>query len=241
MKKPIIGITLDLAEDNEKYSYSKYPWYVLRKDYSDCVADAGGLSMMIPYSKDIDAILDIIDGLIISGGDEDVDPAFYDQEIISNKVKINTKRCNFEMELVKAAMERNMPIFGICNGLQVINVALGGCLIQHIPDHHDSDINHEQPDPKKEPTHPIHVEPNTLLAELAHAKEIMVNTTHHQAINKVGSNLIVSAKAPDGIIEAIESTTHKFVIGVQWHSEYLNSQLDYNLFKRFVEECSNSR
>ncbi|GAB4162605.1 MAG: gamma-glutamyl-gamma-aminobutyrate hydrolase family protein [Rickettsiaceae bacterium] len=238
MRRPVIGITLDLAQDNEKYSYAKRPWYVLRKCYADCIKDAGGLVMMIPYDDNVDEILDLIDGLVIPGGDEDINPKFYGQEIASNKVKTNDKRASFELKLTKAAMERNMPILGICNGLQVINVVLGGTLIQDIPTYFSSDINHEQPDPKYVPSHPIHVEPNTFLDELAHAREVMVNTTHHQAIDQLGSGLVVSAKAPDGIIEAVESKNHRFLVGVQWHSEYLNSELDYKLFKRLVEEAS---
>jgi len=115
---------------------------------------------------------------------------------------------------------------------------MGGTLIQHIPDVHDSDLNHEQPHPKNIPTHPIIIEKGTLLEELSPPSAVAVNTTHHQAIDKIGDGLIVSARAPDGIIEAIEGTRNKFVIGVQWHSEYENSELDTNLFRRLVEESS---
>jgi len=238
MKKPVIGIVLDLASDNDKYSYSPHPWYALRVDYADCVIEAGGIPIFLPYSNDIESLLDLIDGLIIPGGDEDINPKFYGQEILSHKVKTNDIRAEFELVITKAALERDMPVFGICNGLQIINVLFGGTLIQHIPDHLESDINHEQPHPKNQPTHRIDIEPSTILAELADDSNIMVNTTHHQAIDKVGADLIVSAKAPDGIIEAIESTKYRFLIGVQWHSEYKNSKLDLNLFKRLVEESA---
>ena len=238
MKKPIIGIVLDLAKDSEKYSYSHRPWYALRKDYSDCVNSHGGIAIMLTYSDNIDELLDLVDGLIIPGGDEDINPKFYGQEVKSDKVKTNDARAEFELKLTKRAIERNIPLLGICNGLQIINVVLGGTLIQHIPDYYESHINHEQPHPKHEPSHSIIIEGGTLLSELTHAKKVMVNTTHHQAIDIVGKELVVSARADDGIIEAIEFRNHKYLIGVQWHCEYLNSELDSNLFKRLVEVSS---
>ncbi len=238
MKKPVIGIVLDLAKDSEKYSYAKRPWYALRKDYADCVEQYDATVIMLTYNDNVDELLDLVDGLIIPGGDEDINPQFYGQELKSDRVKTNDARAGFELKLTKRALERNMPILGICNGLQVINVVLGGTLIQHIPDHYESHINHEQPHPKHEPSHSIIIEAGTLLSTLTHEKEVMVNTTHHQAIDKLGKELIVSARADDGIIEAIESKNYKFLVGVQWHCEYLNSELDSNLFKRLVEVSS---
>ena len=238
MKKPIIGITLDLALDGGKYSYAWRPWYALRRDYSDIITKAGGIPVFLPYCADINELLGIVDGLIIPGGDEDINPKFYGQEITSDKVKTNDERAKFELALTKAAIDRDMPVFGICNGLQVINILFGGTLIQHIPDSHSSDINHEQPAPKHVPTHRVILEEGTLLSKLSGSNDIEVNTTHHQAIDKVGAGLTISARAPDGIIEAIESANHRFLVGVQWHSEYQNTELDSNLFKRLVEESA---
>ena len=240
MKKPIIGIVLDLTQDGEKYSYSRKPWYALRADYSNMVEKAGGLPVLLPYIEDIQSQMDMIDGLLIPGCDEDINPKFYGQEIKSSKVKTNDRRASYELRLTEEALKRNMPIFGICNGLQIINVFLGGTLIQHIPDFHKSDINYEQDHPKCAPTHDIIIEDNTLLSELSGNKIVKVNTTHHQAIDQIGNGLIVSARAPDGIIEAIESKDYKFLVGVQWHSEYYNSDLDKNLFKRFIETSAKS-
>ncbi len=239
MKKPVIGITLDFSEKTEDGSYASRPWYAARCDYSDAITKAGGTALFLPYSSNVDDLLCVIDGLLISGGDNDINPSFYGQEIISDKVKINDPRAGFEINLFKEALRRNVPVFGICNGLQVINVALGGSLIQHIPDSCPSNINHEQPKPKDIPTHSIIIENDTLLSQLSESVNVQVNTTHHQSIDKLGKGLIVSATAPDGIIEAIELPNHKFVIGVQWHSEYENSNLDTRLFARFVEESLN--
>jgi putative glutamine amidotransferase len=235
MKKPVIGIVLDFVKDSEKYSYAAKPWYALRTCYSERVKEAGGVAMMIPYDIDnIKSVLQHIDGLIIPGGDEDINPAFYGQEIISDKVKINDIRANFELALARQALEINMPLLGICNGMQIINVVQGGTLIQHIPDVVKSDINHEQPKPKDVPIHWVNLVQGTILADLSDDSEVMVNSTHHQAIDKLGKDLVVSAYASDGIIEAIESVKHRFVIGVEWHPEYANSKLDQNLFRKLV-------
>lgn len=246
-KKPVIGIVLDSQTDSAKYSYSEFPWYALRKDYANCVSDAGGVPIFLPHSHDIDVFLDMIDGLLIPGGDEDIHPKYYNHDIRSDKIKTNDIRAEFEIAITKQALQMNMPIFGICNGMQLINVIFGGTLIQHLPDVLQSSINHEQPSPKNAPTHDVIIEQNTLLHDILHMNKdedgkvhdnvIHVNSTHHQAIGDLGSGLIISAKAPDGVIEAIESPDHKFVIGVEWHSEYLNSILDYNLFKKFIEAC----
>jgi putative glutamine amidotransferase len=238
MKKPIIGIVLDLANDGGKYSYSKKPWYAIRADYSNMIEKSGGLPILLPFSDDIEAQLNLVDGIIIPGCDEDVNPKFYGQEITSNKVKTNDKRATYELALTKLALAKNIPVFGICNGLQIINVLLGGTLIQHIPDTHKSDINHEQPDPKCQPTHDILIQEDTILSELSEERIVKVNTTHHQAIDRLAKGLTISALAPDGIIEAIESRDYKFLVGVQWHAEYQNTELDHNLFKRFVEASS---
>ncbi len=252
MKKPIIGITLDSATDNDKYSYAPRPWFALRKDYANAVEQFGGVPIMLPYSKDSLQLLELIDGLIIPGGDEDIHPKFYGQEIISDRVKTNNNRAEFELNLAKEAMGKDIPILGICNGMQVMNVLLGGSLIQHIPDHYKKDvkvqeflqnnepINHEQPAPKDIPSHEIIIEPGSLLYELAGSKaKEMVNSTHHQAIDKLGSDLKISAKAPDGIIEAAELPSRKYLLCVQWHAEYLNSEMDKNLFRKLVEESLN--
>lgn len=238
MKKPIIGITIDYANNDENNSFSPYPWYALKTRYSDLVSEFGGVPLLLPYNFDVTRLSGLIDGLLIPGGSDDIHPKFYGQEIQSERVNAKENKSFFELEITKSALNFDIPIFGICNGMQIINVALGGTLIQHIPDTHPSDINHEQPAPKNLPTHKIILEKKSLLSSLYKSGELMVNSTHHQAVADLGRSINVSCIAPDGIIEGIESTNHRFVVGVQWHAEHLNMELDRELFKKFIEESS---
>ncbi|XVN42260.1 MAG: gamma-glutamyl-gamma-aminobutyrate hydrolase family protein [Candidatus Rickettsia vulgarisii] len=242
-KKPIIGITPDLAQNCEKYTYAAFPWYALRKNYTDAIIAAGGVPLLLPYqSETIDLIIRLVDGIIIPGGDEDIHPKFYEPEHAEDVIISNEERDNFEILVLKKSLERNIPILGICRGMQLLNVIFGGTLIKHIPDHIKSTkqsiiINHEQPSPKNIVSHLINIKKGTKLAKIANNQlQTMVNSTHHQSINRIGHDLIISALAEDSLVEGIESTKHKFVIGVQWHPEYLNNNgIDLALFKEFVK------
>jgi putative glutamine amidotransferase len=237
MKKPIIGISLDLQNDNEEYSYAKFPWYALRANYADAVSDAGGFPIMLPFDESaIGEALDLIDALIVPGGDWDIDPTFFGQKIMSDTVLINHRRTTYDMKLMKKALERDMPVLGICYGMQLMNVLAGGNLIQDLPSFRRTDINHEQPHPKDALWHDINIVKGTKLWEIAGRTTFArVNSTHHQAIDQIGKNIIVTANASDGIIEAIESTIHHFAIGVEWHPEYQSIDLDKNIFKELIK------
>ena len=241
MKKPIIGITLDLPVKSEQNKYAAFPWYALRKNYMDSVIKAGGVPICLPYDhENIHQVVNLIDGLIIPGGDCDLHPSLYEKEILSDKVVLNEERSKFEIELFEIIKHKNIPFLGICFGMQIMNVSFGGDLIQHIPDHIKSDINHTQPHPKDAPWHNINIEKNTMLYDFAEkADRVMVNSTHHQAVGRVGQGLIASAIASDGIIEAIEAPDYKFMMGIQWHPEYLTTDpLDLKLFKALVQAAT---
>ena len=237
MKRPIIGISLDIQNNSEKYSYAEFPWYALRACYADAVSAQGGVPIMLPFDASaIDETLDLIDGLIVPGGDWDVDPASYGQKIMSDTVVVNNKRTAYDMKLMQTALARNMPVLGICYGMQIMNVLAGGSLIQDLPSFRKTDINHTQPHPKNALWHDINIIKGTKLWNIACQKnDAKVNSTHHQAIDRLGKNIIVSANASDGIIEAIESTTHKFAVGVEWHPEYQSIDLDKNIFKELIK------
>jgi putative glutamine amidotransferase len=235
-KLPKIGITLDY--ETEK-SYSKYPWYALRENYCGAVAQFGAIPLPLAHFPAFaDDYLDMIDGLIVTGGNFDVSPELYGQAITSDKVSLKTNRTQFEYAVLQGAIARNIPILGICGGQQLLNVVLGGSLIQHIPDSYlDSTIAHEQPNPRNEVSHNVKLVKGSLLAKIVGQSEIMVNSAHHQAVDKVAQGVTVNAIAPDGVIEGIEFPAQKFCLGVQWHPEFLITQADIAIYKAFIAAC----
>ena len=235
MKQPIIGITLDSEEPG---GYSEMPWYAIRKNYCEGVAQAGGVPVLLPHQPEmVTAYLDLIQGLVISGGAFDVDPALFGAQERHAAVSLKPGRTTFELAMVTGALERDMPILGICGGQQLLAVALGGSLIQHIPDEVPGALNHEQAAPHTQPGHEVDLRAGSRLAEIAGAARIWVNSTHHQAVKTVGPDCIISATAPDGVIEAIELPGKLFCIGVQWHPEYHVSTADAGLLRALVEAC----
>ncbi len=235
MRTPIIGITLDSEEPG---GYSKLPWYALRKNYAQSVADAGGIPMLLPHHADLaQAYLDTIDGLVLTGGAFDVDPALFWAADRHPTVILKAERTRFELAIVQGAVARKMPILGICGGQQLLNVALGGSLIQHIPDEIEQPLAHEQPNPRTEPGHDVAVTADTVLAKIVGAAKVPVNSAHHQAVKDVAPGCVVNAVAEDGVIEGIELTGHPFCIGVQWHPEYHISPADTALFNAFIAQC----
>jgi putative glutamine amidotransferase len=181
--------------------------------------------------------LDLLDGLVITGGNFDVPPEMYGQTITSNRVETKPRRTQFEWAITQGCLERRIPILGICGGEQLLNVILGGTLIQHIPDTIANALAHEQPNPRHEAGHEVAIKQGTQLAEIIGKDRIAVNSAHHQAIATPAPSAVVNAVAPDGVIEGIELPTHPFCIGVQWHPEYHVTGADTTLFAAFVDAC----
>ncbi len=230
--KPTIGLTLDYETHG---GYSALPWFAIRENYCTSVTEAGGVPL--PLTSDmrlVEAYLDRIDGLITTGGNFDVPPQYYGQEVTSETVTTKEKRTEFEFAIMRAALARNMPLLSICGGQQLLNVVLGGTLIQHIPDSIPNALAHEQPNPRTEPGHTIAVLPGSLLHRITQKEEMAINSAHHQAVGQVAPGIRVSATAPDGVIEAIEDPTRPFCLGVQWHPEYAVDTADQRLFEAFV-------
>jgi len=226
-----VGLTLDVEEPG---GYSAYPWYALRANYAQAVADAGGLPLALPHLPgQTDAMLDAIGALIVTGGAFDVSPALYGVAETHASVTLKQGRTAAELALLRGAMARGMPVLGICGGMQLLAVALGGTLIQHIPDSVTDALPHEQPNPRHAAGHDVRIEPNTRLHAIVGTASMAVNSSHHQAVRNAGRG-IVNAVAPDGIIEGIEDPAASFCIGVQWHPEFHIDVGDSRLFAALV-------
>lgn len=236
MTLPTIGLTLDSEEAG---GYSNQPWYAVRQNYCTSVDRAGGLAMLLPHvGERASAYLDTINGLIVTGGHFDVDPALFGAADRHDTVQLKEGRTDFELAITRGALERDMPVLGICGGQQLLHVVLGGTLIQHIPDEVDAALAHEQPNPRTEPGHTVRVEKGTLLHGIVAADELDVNSAHHQAAKDAPEGIVVNATAPDGVIEGIEAPAYRFCLGVQWHPEYGISAGDHRIFEAFVAACS---
>lgn len=235
MTQPLIGLTLDSEDPG---GYSKFPWYAIRQNYCAAVARAGGLPIALPHEvAQVPQYLDLIDGLVVTGGAFDVDPALFGATSRHDSVTTKDRRTAFELGMVKGALERDMPILGICGGQQLLAVALGGTLIQHIPDEIEGALAHEQPNPRNEPGHHVTVREGTILHGICGATMLNVNSAHHQAVASVPENIVVNAMAPDGVIEGIEDPARRFCIGVQWHPEFSISVGDDRIFDALIAAC----
>jgi putative glutamine amidotransferase len=235
MSRPVIGVTLDAEPAG---GWSAYPWYALRENYAAAVTAAGGLPMLLPHEPEQAAeYLDRLDGVVVTGGAFDVDPALFGAAERHSTVKTKDKRTAFELALTCGALARDLPVLGICGGQQLIAVALGGTLVQHIPDEIKNALAHEQTTPKDQPSHAVRVVAGTRLHAIVGATEIAVNSTHHQAVKTVAGGLVVDARAPDGVIEGVEDPARRFCIGVQWHPEYRTTAADQALFGAFIAAC----
>ena len=235
MKRPLIGVTLDAEKPG---GYSKFPWYALRQNYCEAVIQAGGLPIALPHEpENAAAYLDTIDGLVVTGGAFDVDPSLYGDGDRHDTVVTKDRRTAFEMAMTKGALERDMPVLGICGGQQLLHVALGGRLIQHIPDSIQDALAHEQPNPRNEPGHDVAVAKGTKLHAIVGAETLAVNSAHHQAARDEPRGVVVNARSPDGVIEGIEAPAYRFCLGVQWHPEFHISEGDRRLFRAFIAAC----
>ena len=235
MKKPLIALTLDYETSK---GYSNYPWYAIRENYFTSIEESGGIGVGIPHNmKDIVSLLHKIDGLVITGGNFDIDPNIFGESSVHKTVKLKENRTNFELLAAEIMLKQNKPVLGICGGEQLINVLYKGSLIQHIPDEIKNSIEHEQKNPRNEAGHSVSIQENTKLYSIISKQNIMVNSAHHQAIKVPGKGLIVNALSNDGVIEGIEDPTKSFCIGVQWHHEFFIQGSDNKLLKAFINAC----
>lgn len=219
------------------------------EDYKQAVAHVGGDFHIVSHSMRIDEALEAADGLLLTGGD-DVSPGRYGEAAHPTVVEVAPERDDFEIALIKEAHKRRLPIFAICRGVQVMNVAFGGSLVQDIPSQITGAIEHKLAVPPHEPyelAHEIWVEKESLLARILRERltdgdSCEVNSRHHQAVKDVAPGFKVCATAPDGVIEAIEHPGARFCLGVQWHPENFWRTGEFrSLFEGFAEACGKKR
>ncbi|MEK4404391.1 gamma-glutamyl-gamma-aminobutyrate hydrolase family protein [Sporosarcina sp. FSL K6-6792] len=233
--KPVIGITTDVQQDGEN---------ILKNTYVQAVIRAGGLPMIIPVGleQDVDQLIELFDGLLLSGGN-DINPMLFNEEPHEYLGVVSPSRDSSELELARRMLKTGKPILGICRGLQVLNVAVGGTLYQDLYKQNDSPIlQHTQKAPNTHCSHFVQLDKGSLLESIAGSERIQVNSYHHQSLKEVPSDFKVTGVASDGIVEAIESTDEQFVLGVQWHPEALSAAGDavsLRIFERFISECAN--
>ncbi|MBF87200.1 MAG: gamma-glutamyl-gamma-aminobutyrate hydrolase [Pelagibacterales bacterium] len=235
MKKPLIGLTLDYEIEK---TYSKFPWYAIRENYFNSISYMGGIGIGIPHdNNNIKSLIDKLDGLIITGGNFDIDPNIFGVSKIHKSVNLKRNRTNYELAITKSMLKKNKPVLGICGGEQLINVLYKGTLIQHIPDEISFPLEHEQKNPRNEAGHEVEIYKNTKLYSIVSSKKLKVNSAHHQSIKKAGKGLIINAISSDGVIEGIEDPKKNFCIGVQWHPEFFINNGDKKLIKYFIQSC----
>jgi putative glutamine amidotransferase len=240
---PLIGITADVFEPSGNGAGEfREPTLFLAERYCRAVEAAGGIPLILPANasgKKLKRLLDRLDGIVISGGNFDIHPRYFGEKPVRQLGAIKAERTEFELQLIAAALKRDLPVLGICGGAQAINVALGGSLYQDITAQLPHAGRHQQGAKKHIGGHRVQVRPGTRLFAIVQTRSIEVNTTHHQSVKTLGRNLVINAVAGDGVIEGIESTCHRFVLGVQWHPEVLalRQPLQRRIFSAFVAAC----
>jgi len=211
-------------------------------DYVASVTRAGGEPVVLSNADDPVAVLDTVDGVLLTGG-LDVDPALYD-EAPHPTTETAPERDRFEIPLSREAVKRDVPLLAICRGVQVLNVAEGGTLVQDIPSAVTTDLRHSINEPKNEIAHDVMIAPDTRLSDvlvpgLEARPTVAVNSRHHQAVGRVAPQFVVSAASTDGVVEAIEKPGATFCLGVQWHPENFWRTGEFNgLFDAFVAAAS---
>lgn len=233
--KPVIGITCSWEEDEHHYK--------LKSAYVTSVEKAGGIPVLLPYLREdsIPRLAGLCNGLLFSGGG-DLDPFYWGAFPSPHLREIDPARDLFEIQLAVYAFKAGIPSLGICRGCQLFNAAAGGSLIDHIETH----IAHEQNAPRYHPIHDIVVKEGTLLSKTVHCTTLRVNSFHHQAVDEVAPGLLINARSADGIVEGIESASHPFWLGVQWHPECMGDDSSRRLFAALVraalaEQAGNGR
>ena len=233
--RPRIGITMRLELETDRFYLSRH--------YSEAIEAAGGTPVhisLIPNPDYISSVMDDLDGVLLPGSDSDIDPLHYGAEPHPNLGSVHPVKDETDLLVLDEIEKRRLPLFAICFGMQALNVSRGGTLIQDILSQLPKAIKHQQGAPRDRPSHAITLDKTSLLLSLAAAEQVLVNSHHHQAVEKLGRNLVATAWTSDGLIEAVEdSRPGRFALGVQWHPElgWQRDPLSQALFERFIAEA----
>src|SRR3990172_3577645 len=230
-RKPLIGMTCRWDPEKQRH--------YLESAYSEAIAAAGGVPVLIPLVSGIAAALTArLDGIVLSGSGSDVDPKLYRQKRRAEVTQVHPERDETDLQVLEQAFREKKPVLGICYGMQSLNVYLGGALVQHIPASVSSALEHNAP----EAQHAVMIEPGSRMAAWSEgATQVQVNSSHHQGVDKPGLGLRVAAVAPDGVVEAMEGNfPDHFVVAVQWHPERIwrTERLSARLFKELVHAAA---
>ena len=218
MSRPLVGICA--AVEEARFGPWHQPAVLLPRGYSDAVQRAGGTTLLLPPDDELvehpGDLLDALDGLLLAGG-RDLDPLTYGARPDPSTGDTSPERDRFELALVSAALERDMPVLGVCRGMEMLNVACGGTLLQHLE---GELLTRHRHTPGVFSDHDVALEPGSLAVRAAGASHVAVRSHHHQAIGELGEGLVVSGRCPDdGVTEAVELPGKRFALGVLWHPE----------------------
>lgn len=240
MMLPVIGITASVSDDRLSFQQKRM--------YCEAVSACGALPIILPPQEDasrVMQVLSLLDGLLLAGGD-DIDPAYYGEETLPSCGLITPIRDTWELPLCRAAVAQDMPLLGICRGIQVLNVALGGTLYQDLPTQKPcSPLVHQQTQPPEEMTHLVSVQEGSQLHHLLGTTQLATNSHHHQAVKAIAETLVASAWSADQVIEAAERPASRFCVAVQWHPERLwhlpDGEMHRALFAAFVRAAGHGQ